>query len=203
MKEDMAKKTQKIVFLGPASTGKTSTKLYFFADNDSEHLINHSQEPTRGIEWTVYYKDGNEIGVLDTSGQELKYIIDNDEIFMDADSVIFQFDITDFQEIDRRESILKHLIRIVKKKTMEGSTYNFFILAHMIDLIYPQYLDEVKEDVINMIGQSIDLVTFNGFFKQHVKLEFTSLKEPFLGDTVSILMNIIGEHETSVIFTAI
>ncbi|MCP4762192.1 MAG: hypothetical protein GY870_10450, partial [archaeon] len=92
---------KKIILIGPPSSGKTSIRMYFFEDIPSSEILKPpSLEPTMGVNWFNYELYESEIGVVDTSGQEITSIITEDEgyLFIGADAVIFMFDITQFLE---------------------------------------------------------------------------------------------------------
>lgn len=69
---------KKILLLGRAGTGKTSIKKIIFEGLDPKDLLYNPLEPTRGIAPTVYSWLDLKLGLFDSSGQELSYLLNNE-----------------------------------------------------------------------------------------------------------------------------
>ncbi len=70
---------KKILFIGRAGVGKTSIMQVIFEGKDPKNLILFPLVPTRGILSSVYKWMDLELGVFDTSGQELLFILENED----------------------------------------------------------------------------------------------------------------------------
>jgi len=70
---------RKICLIGRAGTGKTSIKKVLFEGIEPKNIMLHSPEPTRGIEINIYDWLDLEVGLIDTSGQELSFFLENKE----------------------------------------------------------------------------------------------------------------------------
>lgn len=69
---------KKILLLGRAGVGKSSLKKIIFEGRNPDELLIHSLAPTRGIETSAYSWLDLELSVFDTSGQELKNLLEDE-----------------------------------------------------------------------------------------------------------------------------
>ena len=89
---------KKVILIGRAGTGKTSIKKIVFEGYNSKDLLDNPLEPTRGISPSVYSWLDLKLGLFDTSGQELSFLLenedDNDHIlaFENTDTILYLFD---------------------------------------------------------------------------------------------------------------
>ena len=63
-------KKAKIVLIGPPGTGKTTIKKVYFEMANPLMLLEHTLEPTKGINSCVYSIFDVSLGVFDLAGQE-------------------------------------------------------------------------------------------------------------------------------------
>jgi len=165
---------KKILFLGRAGVGKTSLKEIIFEGNDPESLLLHSIEPTRGIETSIYSWLDLELSIFDTSGQELREIL-NDEseqtfAFENADLVIYIFDYeiwhSESQEITDEIKEIHNIIRRINKQA------KLMLILHKIDLI-PKFITNNIRILTLQIQNIINIPI------QH-SLYFTSIEQNYI-----------------------
>ncbi len=86
----------KISVIGRAGVGKTSIIKLIFEGYDPKDLMIKPLEPTRGINLKGYYWMDLELGAFDTSGQELPYLLEDEQeqliAFENANIVIYLLD---------------------------------------------------------------------------------------------------------------
>lgn len=129
----------KLLFLGFPGSGKTCIKKVFFDGSEPMTLLNNNNnpEPTIGTEYHLYSWLNTELSVLDTSGQELEtYLSKNSQesdIFLSADSIVYIFDVLNWQQSEQEViENLKKLINVTKNNSTFASIHAF---CHKIDLI--------------------------------------------------------------------
>ncbi|MHA1725743.1 MAG: GTPase [Promethearchaeota archaeon] len=187
---------KKIVLLGRAGTGKTSIKKILFEGYPPKELLYNPLEPTRGIIPSVYSWFDLDLGLFDTAGQELNFLLQDEEeqarAFENADVVIYLVDYliwvakkkTIIQEIKIIQSIFKKL----NLKT------RLIIFLHKVDLINKESreleTDSIQEEVKNQLGLKIyftsiypDLIysLYNAFYEI---LSSFSIQTAFLKETI-------------------
>lgn len=149
---------KKILLLGRAGVGKSTLKEIIFEGKDPEDLLLNSLEPTRGIETSNYPWVDLELSVFDTSGQELKKLL-NDETeqavaFGNVEVVIYIFDYeiwhSDSQEISDEIKEINKILRKINKQA------KLMLILHKIDLIPKIIRSNVKiltyqiQNIINL-----------------------------------------------------
>lgn len=149
---------KKILLLGRAGVGKSTLKEIIFEGKDPEDLLLNSLEPTRGIETSNYPWVDLELSVFDTSGQELKKLL-NDETeqavaFGNVEVVIYIFDYeiwhSDSQEISDEIKEVNKILRKINKQA------KLMLILHKIDLIPKIIRSNVKiltyqiQNIINL-----------------------------------------------------
>ena len=148
---------KKILILGRAETGKTTIKKIIFQGRDPKNLLSHPLEPTRGISPSVHSWLDLELGLFDTSGQELQDLLDEQNLkeqskaFENADVVLYLFDYQLW--VNKREDIFKDIQKInsILQDSVEKGQLIFFF--HKIDLIEQNNRKEVINRVIERIEQ--------------------------------------------------
>jgi hypothetical protein len=130
---------KKILLLGRAGTGKTSIKKIIFEGLDPKDLLYNPLEPTRGIAPSVYSWLDLKLGLFDSSGQELSYLLNNEAdsehtlAFENTDFIIYMLDYPGW--ISQSEEIIseiKKIQEIIEKKSQSAKLLLFF---HKIDLL--------------------------------------------------------------------
>lgn len=128
---------KKILLLGRAGVGKSTLKEIIFEGHDPDDLLIQSLAPTRGIETSVYPWLDLELSVFDTSGQELKSLIEDESeqllAFEGVDIVIYIFDYeiwhSDSGEISDEINEINKILRKINKQAQ------LVLILHKIDLI--------------------------------------------------------------------
>jgi len=128
---------KKILLLGRAGVGKSTLKEIIFEGRDPDELLILSLAPTRGIETSVYSWLDLELSVFDTSGQELKSLLEDESeqsiAFEGVDIVIYIFDYeiwhSDSQEISEEINEVNKIMRNINKQAQ------LVLILHKIDLI--------------------------------------------------------------------
>ena len=145
------KRNRKIILLGRAGTGKTSIKKLLFEGVQPDKLLTNPLEPTRGIISKVYRWLDLNLGVFDTSGQELPFLLQNPKEqeynLQNTDSLIYIIDYprwtNDYEEICEE---IRKIKDILTQCSIDAKLSVFF---HKIDLI-PNEFEESINNQLNM-----------------------------------------------------
>jgi len=189
---DFAKKfyqkrsSKKVLIIGPPSSGKTSIKKVFFEGIDSEELLRNNLEPTRGFSHYVYKWLDMELGVADSSGQELNYYLSKDNSFEQdiafeaADVVIYNFDFPFWE--DYADLVIENLERISEISKSYNVNCKVFAFCHKSDLMPGSQ----KPALIKEIGSKIKS-------KFRIPVYFTSILPERIATLYKALQTILGE----------
>ncbi len=151
---------RKILILGRAGTGKTSIKQIVFEGNDPKELLFNPLEPTRGIAPSVHSWLDFQLGLFDTSGQELQGLLNENNheeqtlAFENADIVLYIFDYSLW--VNNKEDIFDDIEKInsIIEKSVEAT--ELIIFLHKIDLIEKSYrleiLNKIKKKIKEKFG---------------------------------------------------
>ncbi|MHA1805306.1 MAG: hypothetical protein ACTSU4_12390 [Promethearchaeota archaeon] len=158
--------SKKILLLGRAGTGKTSITKIIFEGWPPQKLLSDPLEPTRGLIPSVHSWFDLELGVFDSAGQELNYLLHDAEeqikAFENADVIIYIVDYPTWMAI--KYDVIKELETIqsiIDKLNLKTKLILFF---HKIDLINK----ESREQELKSIYKEI-----KSLFK--IKIYFTSI----------------------------
>jgi GTPase SAR1 family protein len=150
---------KKILLLGKAGTGKSSIKKVIFEGKDPKDLLYNPIDPTRGITPSVYSWLGLELGIFDTSGQELDFLLENKKertlAFEYADIIIYIFDYQTLKS--KSEEIMndiQKILTIIKKESEVGKLLIFFHKTDLID-------DKTRDAEINTINSLIKVPLYS------------------------------------------
>ncbi len=153
--------SKKVLVIGRAGTGKTTIKKIVFEGNDPNDLLSNPLEPTRGILPSVYSWLDLELGLFDSSGQELSDLLEskvnNDQIlaFENTDIIIYLFDYPTW--VSNSQLIMddiQKVLAIIKEKSYTAKLIVFF---HKIDLIEIESRREILEEITNIIKKKFDV----------------------------------------------
>lgn len=165
---------KKIVFVGEAAVGKSTIRKTFFEYFNPQDLLDNSLEPTRGLEFFQYDLFDLNCSVLDTSGQELRDWIQNqqEEAFSEADYIVFVASAPDFNKI--RAEIYNLLQEITLLANFYAQDIIVALFIHKIDLLAQEDLDDFITECREYHRQ------FEKGEETDIPLFFTSIKSDFL-----------------------
>lgn len=142
---------KKILLLGRAGSGKTSIKKIIFEGKDPKKLLFSPLNPTRGISPNAYSWLDLKLGIFDSSGQELSYLLEHEEdddfnlAFEDTDIIVYVMDYT-LWHTKRNEVDLdiQKIFQIIENRDLKAK---LVIFVHKIDLIDKQEYNNVIEEM--------------------------------------------------------
>ncbi|MFX1502531.1 MAG: GTPase [Promethearchaeota archaeon] len=146
--------TKRVALVGKPEVGKTTIKKVIFEGEDPNELVLFPLEATIGIDYSVHEFMNMKISLLDTPGQSLPILLQDEEkqiiSFENTGAIIYIFDyptwITDSQAIiDDIQSLYK-----INKKHNFGSKIILFL--HKVDLL----IDKKIGSKLDLIGKQID-----------------------------------------------
>lgn len=175
----------KVCLVGRAGVGKTSLIKVVFGGVVPEDILNEPPAPTRGIVSNVNHWVDLELGIFDTSGQELKELMEDIEeqtnLFEGADGVLYVVDydtwVAQKQEVVKE---IRQIYRIVKK--IRGAT-KFYIVFHKADKLGYQI-----EGIFDLVEKNINLRLAMPF-KVHVF--FTSIREDLVFSAYNMFADVL------------
>jgi hypothetical protein len=168
---------KKIIFVGPAGSGKSTLRRLFFEGESAFDLLQNPLEPTRGSE--VYnYKLREEIGVFDLSGQELnRWLGSESDVFQQTDLILITLDAT--TEFALCLKLINQMHKIHKEKCPTASKY---ILWHKIDLLSSKEFKILKENIRKLI--------------ERTSIYFTSIKNEHYLETLNVVLDILDDVQS-------
>jgi len=202
---------KKILLLGRAGTGKTSIKKIIFEGLNPKDLLYNPLEPTRGITPTVYSWLDLKLGLFDSSGQELDYLLNNETdsehalAFENTDYIIYLLDYTGW--ISQSDEIINEIKKIQEILGKNSQSAKLLLFFHKIDLlgkdVNREDLDKIEVKLNKQFNLPIyftsihpDLIynLYNAFYEilSSSSAENTKLRE--------ILENEVKFHPKSMIF---
>jgi hypothetical protein len=203
--------SKKILLLGRAGTGKTSIKKIVFEGYDPKSLLYNPLEPTRGLAPTVYSWLDLKLGLFDSSGQELGYLLDNEDdqdfqlAFENTDFVVYLLDYTNWMsnQIELIKEIQK-VIEIIKKKKYNVQLLLFF---HKIDLFGKKFdvqaINNIKKEIHDNFELPIYFTSIHPDFIYSLYNAFYELLSKSSLETTqiqNILEEEIKDHEKTMFF---
>ena len=156
--------TKKILLLGRAGTGKTSIKKIIFEGLNPKDLLYNPLEPTRGIAPSVYSWLDLKLGLFDSSGQELSYLLNNETdsehalAFDNTDFIIYLLDYPGW--ISQSEEIINEIKKIQEILGKKKQSAKLLLFFHKIDLLGKE-IDRKDLDKIEVkLKKQFDLFIF-------------------------------------------
>jgi len=182
---------KKILLVGRAATGKSSIKQVIFEGKMPQELLYNPLEPTRGLTPSVYSWLDLDLGIFDSAGQELDYLLDDKNeqtlAFENTDIIIYMFDYLAW--IENSATVLKDIKKISRIIKQESYYAKVVLFLHKIDLIK----EENREQNIINIQQEI---------KEQLNLQiyFTSLYPNLIYNTYNAFYEILSNFSKETIY---
>ncbi|TFG19142.1 MAG: hypothetical protein EU530_07135 [Promethearchaeota archaeon] len=174
--------TKKIVFVGPAGSGKSTLRRLFFEGESAFDLLSNPLEPTRGSE-VFNYKMKEDIGVFDLSGQELnRWLGQESDVFQQTDLILITLDAT--TEFALCLKLINQMHKIHKEKCPTASKY---ILWHKIDLLSSKELKALKDNIKKLI--------------ERTSIYFTSIRNEHYLNTLNVVLDILDDVQSKQIIS--
>lgn len=154
--------TNKLLFAGRASVGKTTIKKVVFENERPEKLMLHSLEPTRGIKTNVYSWLDLEIGIFDTSGQELLHFLEEEEtkekMFRDTSILVYVIGYPKWMK--NKLEIVDEINKIKNLLSKYSENAKMVLFFHKADLIKIRIKNPVKKlrAQLNNINQNMSKI---------------------------------------------
>ncbi len=202
----------KIVLIGRAGVGKTSIKNVIFEGVPPNDLILFPLEPTRGINTSSYSWLDLELVIFDTAGQELTYLLENEDehrkLFSNSDVFIYIFDYLLW--VDQSEEILDEILKVFNIINQNGNKGKLILFFHKIDQIN-QKIRGKFQIIVNEIRSRLDIpVEFKIFFTSlHPNLiyrtynaffEVLSALSPETSNIKNIIDTVIEKYSKTIFF---
>jgi len=152
---------KKILLLGRAGTGKTSIKKIIFEGVDPKDLLFNPLEPTRGITPSVYSWLDLKLGLFDSSGQELSFLLENEEdrehilAFENTDYIVYLFDYPSW--ISQSQDLVTEIQKIQKILKKNSYSTKLLLFFHKIDLIGKDIDNKIMDEISANIKKLFDL----------------------------------------------
>lgn len=130
--------------MGRAGVGKTTIKNIIFEGADPKVLALKPLEPTRGINTSVYKWLDLEVAIFDTSGQELPFILENEELFTSVftKSTLLVY-ITDYTTWTSNPTNISEEIQHIQEKVQKiEKEIKIAFFLHKVDLISQKYIGD-------------------------------------------------------------
>jgi len=153
--------TKKLLLMGRAATGKTSIKKIVFEGANPKDLLYNPLEPTRGILPSVYSWLDLKLGLFDSSGQELNYLLENPNdseyllAFEYTDIIIYLFDYPTWAS--NSQQIIEDIERISKIIKDKSYSIKLVLFMHKVDLIGEETRRKKLKEITNSIKTMFNL----------------------------------------------
>ncbi len=151
--------TKRVALVGKPEVGKTTIKKVIFEGEDPNELVLFPLEATIGIKYSVHEFMDLKISLLDTPGQSLPILLQDEEkqitSFENTGAIIYIFDyptwITESQDIiDDIQTLYK-----INKKHDFGSKIVLFL--HKVDLLIDKKIGSRLDLIGKQINKQLDL----------------------------------------------
>ncbi|MHA1682237.1 MAG: hypothetical protein ACTSUE_14970 [Promethearchaeota archaeon] len=198
----------KIVMLGLPEAGKTSIRKFFFEGVPGEDIINKPDMPTVGLKYNNYSylttlpsdKEGKKgekipvsLSVVDSAGQNLKDWLGSrrERVFPGADIIFFIFDITDWMDEAKKESVEELIMLIYNQRVELAPESSFYIIAHKFDKISAKKNEAQAEKMKKKIKNELNDYIFDKMMKfLDFDIYITSLTKEYEHDCFLTLLNL-------------
>ncbi|MHA1731029.1 MAG: GTPase [Promethearchaeota archaeon] len=146
----------KILLIGPPGSGKSTVRSVFFEEIEPRELFQNTLEPTRGVENYVYDWFGVEVGVADSSGQEILDWFEEgkrEEVFGYSDAIIFLFDASRWEA--SKEEVQMYLYKTYLTAFLLELDAPIHVFFHKADLVPPERQDHLFATMKTSIHQHL------------------------------------------------
>jgi GTPase SAR1 family protein len=192
----------KVSMVGKPEVGKTTIKKVIFEGEDPNELVIFPLEATIGIKYSVYNFLDLEISLLDTPGQSLPLLLEDEEkkltIFGDTSAIIYIFDYPTW--ISNSQDVIDDIKKIYEIKKNQGNESRIILFLHKIDLLIKKkvgtILASIKEKLINQLNLSKELpIYFTSLHPNLIYTVYNALSEVLsnFSEEISNLKRIIEE----------
>ena len=153
--------SKKCLLLGRAGTGKTTIRKIVFEGYSPKQMISNSLEPTRGIVPSVYSWLDLKLGLFDSSGQELTYLLENIEdnqhtlAFGNTDIIIYILDYSAWNS--NSQLIMEDLQAIENIVKKEISDIKIIVFIHKVDLIEKESRKKALQEITKTIKSKFEI----------------------------------------------
>ena len=177
---------KKIVLVGPMDTGKTTFKRVFFEDANPLELLDHSLEPTHGIEIDAYKHASSAIAVWDLAGQENdNWLDEKSDVFEHSNVIACMVSIT-----QPLKDTLLFMIKFLKKWKSSETDSPLYILLNKCDLV----AESASYNIVVTIEQYMSKKhpEFGDICKR-TNIRRTSIASDYFLRTLTIAYEILGD----------
>lgn len=182
---------KKILLVGRAATGKSSIKQVIFEGKAPQKLLSNPLEPTRGLTPSVYSWLDLDLGIFDSAGQELDYLLDDKNeqtlAFENTDIIIYMFDY--LMWIENNEIIIKDIKKISRIIKQESYNAKIILFLHKIDLIKEENREQNIKNIQRKIKEQLNL-----------QIYFTSLYPNLIYNTYNAFYEILSDFSKETIY---
>lgn len=202
---------RKVLLLGRAETGKTTIKQIIFEGKDPRNLLNKPLEPTRGISPSVHSWLDLQLGLFDTSGQELNDLLEKQNLeersmaFDNADIILYLFDYSLW--VNNRDVIIEDITKITSIIKNSELNAELIVFLHKIDLINENTRSEVLKKVREIVEQELNCrIFFTSIYPNIIYRLYNAFYEILSGfsqetsDIKGILDETISDSEKTMCF---
>jgi len=156
--------TKKCLLIGRASTGKSSIKKIVFEGCNPKDLLYDPLEPTRGISPSVYSWLDLKLGLFDSSGQELSYLLENENdsdhilAFENTDIIIYLFDYPTW--VSNSQQIIDDIQKILEIISDNDYNARVVLFIHKIDLIGEESRQKILKEITHELKSKFDISVY-------------------------------------------
>ena len=203
--------TKKFLLIGRASTGKTSIKKIVFEGYNPKEFLYNPLEPTRGISPSVYSWLDLKLGLFDSSGQELSYLLENENdsdhilAFENTDIIIYLFDYPTW--VSNSQQIVDDIQKVRDIMTNKSYSAKVILFIHKIDLIGKESRRKILKEITNEIKRKFDIsIYYTSIYPKLIYSLYNAFYELLSGFSKEniylkkILDDIIGDFSKTMFF---
>lgn len=183
---------KKILLLGRAGTGKSTIKEIIFEGKNPKDLLSNPLAPTRGITPSIYSWLDLDLGLFDSSGQELQYLLSDAKeqniAFDNTDAIIYLFDFQIW--VAKSEEIIdeiRSILKIIENKSLKSKLVLFL---HKTDLMSKDSISdkimEIREIIDDKLGLPIYFTSIYPYLIYSLYNAFYEILSNFSEETTAL-----------------